>query len=356
MTLLKKIKYGLAAIVALPSYIAAFRHGGIRLTEDMAVWIKKTDCPFVNRFWAYVYLMSNYPPFRNIVCYRINSEKSHSIFQFRGWALMPAQKDIYIICDDIGGGFYISHGYATVIYAKCIGRNFHAFQSITIGQKNGLVPTIGDNVTIYSGARVFGNVMIGNNVEVGANAVVLQDVPSNSIAVGIPAISKAKQQSVVVGTYENPLVSVVVLTYNQVDVVEETLKALSLQTYPYLEFVISDDCSTDGTWEKIKGWKTILSAKGKVILNRQNTNMGITANYNKAFSLCTGKVIVINEGDDISVPDRILRLVGVFISKSPVLIQSRYKLIKDKQVVENQDVMAIRGGISLRKYHYLQVA
>lgn len=50
MTLLKKIKYGLAAIVALPSYIAAFRFGGIRLTEDMAVWIEKKACPFVNRF------------------------------------------------------------------------------------------------------------------------------------------------------------------------------------------------------------------------------------------------------------------------------------------------------------------
>ena len=71
MTLLKKIKYGLAAIVALPSYIAAFRFGGIRLTEDMAVWIEKKACPFVNRFWAYVYLMSNYPPFRNIVLWSI---------------------------------------------------------------------------------------------------------------------------------------------------------------------------------------------------------------------------------------------------------------------------------------------
>lgn len=346
MTLLKKIKYGLAAIVALPSYIAAFRYGGIRLTEDMAVWIKKTDCPFVNRFWAYVYLMSNYPPFRNIVYYRINSEKQHSIFQFRGWALMPAQKDIYIVCDEIGGGFYISHGYATVIYAKCIGRNFHAFQSITIGQKNGLVPTIGDNVTIYSGARVFGDIMIGDNVEVGANAVVLRDIPSNSIAVGIPAVSKEKQQQQpAVSANENPLVSVVVLTYNQVDVVEETLKALFLQTYPCLEFVISDDCSTDGTWEKIKEWENILSAKGKVILNRQNTNMGITANYNKAFSLCTGKVIVINEGDDISVSDRISHLVDVFMSKSPVLIQSGYKLMFDRQVVENQNNIAISGGV-----------
>ena len=49
------------------------------------------------------------------------------------------------------------------------------------------VPTIGNNVTIYSGAKVLGNIIIGDNVIVGANAVVLRDVPANCVVAGVPA-------------------------------------------------------------------------------------------------------------------------------------------------------------------------
>ncbi len=335
MKLMKKIKYCLAAVFALPAYIAGFRNGGERLQEDMAVWTKKTNCPFQSRFRAFVFLMLNYPPFRNIVYYRINSYKSHGGRRFYGWWLLPAQKDIYIECEDIAGGFYISHGFSTVIYARYIGTNFHAFQSITVGQKNGEIPTIGNNVTIYTGAKIIGDVVIGDNVEIGANAVVLHDVPSNHIAVGVPAILKAKQpQNAVV---EKPLVSVIVVTYNQADWIEETLEALCKQTYPNLEFILSDDCSSDDTWEKILHFEAKLSDKGKVVLNRQNKNMGITANYNKAFSLCSGKIIVINEGDDISMPNRISTLVEAFSDLShPILIQSGYDLLVNGQTVDNQ--------------------
>ena len=48
-------------------------------------------------------------------------------------------------------------------------------------------PTIGDNVTIYAGACVIGGIKIGNNVVIGANAVVTKDIPDNSVVVGNPA-------------------------------------------------------------------------------------------------------------------------------------------------------------------------
>ena len=48
-------------------------------------------------------------------------------------------------------------------------------------------PVIGDNVVAYAGAKIIGNVHVGNNVVIGANAVVTKDVPDNAVVVGVPA-------------------------------------------------------------------------------------------------------------------------------------------------------------------------
>ena len=61
-------------------------------------------------------------------------------------------------------------------------------QQVTIGElSDGLAPVIGSRVYIGAGAKILGKVIIGNGVRIGANAVVLCDVPDNSTAVGIPA-------------------------------------------------------------------------------------------------------------------------------------------------------------------------
>jgi serine O-acetyltransferase len=88
----------------------------------------------------------------------------------------------------IGPGFYIGHfGGITIAPGVVIGRNCNVSQQITIGLsgqggKAG-VPTIGDNVYLAPGARVFGKISIGNNVKIGANAVVYKDIPDNAIVV-----------------------------------------------------------------------------------------------------------------------------------------------------------------------------
>ena len=67
-----------------------------------------------------------------------------------------------------------------------IGKNCIIFHQVTIGndyRKLENVPTIGDNVTIYPGAKIVGKVHVGNNCEIGANAVVVHDVPDNSLVV-----------------------------------------------------------------------------------------------------------------------------------------------------------------------------
>lgn len=104
----------------------------------------------------------------------------------------------------IGPGLYIGHyGGITVSSVAVIGRDCNLSQGITIGvsgsgAKRG-APTIGDNVYIAPGARLFGKIVIGNNVKVGANAVIHKDLPDNAIAVldpGFKIISYAGNRSV----------------------------------------------------------------------------------------------------------------------------------------------------------------
>lgn len=68
-----------------------------------------------------------------------------------------------------------------------IGSNCRIYQGVTIGQSKGKYPHIGDNVIIYPGAKVIGDIRVGDNSIVGANAVVTKNVPTNTIVAGIPA-------------------------------------------------------------------------------------------------------------------------------------------------------------------------
>lgn len=91
----------------------------------------------------------------------------------------------------MGGGTKLAYGgIGIVIHSRAvIGCNCLIGQNVTIGGKSGWyeVPVIGDNVHISAGARVLGPIRIGNNVIIGANAVVVKDVPDNCIVAGIPA-------------------------------------------------------------------------------------------------------------------------------------------------------------------------
>lgn len=107
----------------------------------------------------------------------------------------------------IGPGLYIGHfGGITISPAAVIGSNCNIAQNVTIGvagkgEKRG-VPKIGDNVHIAPGARVFGKIVIGNNVKIGANAVVNADIPNDSIAVlspGFVILSRNKSKGELVG-------------------------------------------------------------------------------------------------------------------------------------------------------------
>lgn len=91
---------------------------------------------------------------------------------------------------DVGPGLYIGHTGLIIIHPEVkIGANLTIAHGVTIGAK-GLgeegIPVIGDNVFIGSGAKVLGKISIGNNVRIGANAVVITDIPDNATVVGVP--------------------------------------------------------------------------------------------------------------------------------------------------------------------------
>ena len=91
----------------------------------------------------------------------------------------------------IGKGFFIDHGMGVVIGETSeIGDNVTLFQGVTLGgtgkERGKRHPTIGNNVVIGTGAKILGAIRIGDHVRIGANSVVLQDVPPYSTVVGIP--------------------------------------------------------------------------------------------------------------------------------------------------------------------------
>jgi len=89
----------------------------------------------------------------------------------------------------IGGGILAHNCCGTVINKEAvIGSGVTIFQNVTIGGRKGSgAPIIGDNVLIGAGAVILGDVKIGNNAQIGANAVVIKDVPENATVVGVPA-------------------------------------------------------------------------------------------------------------------------------------------------------------------------
>ena len=93
----------------------------------------------------------------------------------------------------LGRRFFIDHGMGVVIGETAeVGDDVMLYHGVTLGgrslQKVKRHPTVGHRVTIGAGARILGPVEIGDDVQVGANSVVVKDVPAGAIATGIPAV------------------------------------------------------------------------------------------------------------------------------------------------------------------------
>ena len=107
--------------------------------------------------------------------------------RWRRWSVISGA-EIPLNCR-IGGGLLIPHPNGIVIHSDVeIGVNCLIFQQVTIGVGStpGL-PKVGGQVNIGAGAKILGGVVIGDHAQIGANAVVIHDVPPGATAVGVPA-------------------------------------------------------------------------------------------------------------------------------------------------------------------------
>jgi serine O-acetyltransferase len=100
---------------------------------------------------------------------------------------------------NFGPGFVLIHSQGIVINSSVQGgRGIFIEHQVTIGAEKQQVPVLGNNVFIGAGAKILGAVRIGNDVKIGANAVVTKDLPDGATAVGIPArVIKIYDQSVI---------------------------------------------------------------------------------------------------------------------------------------------------------------
>ena len=105
------------------------------------------------------------------------------------------------------------------------------------------------------------------------------------------------------------LVSIVMLAFNQKHLVEESIRSLLAQDYPNCELVVSDDNSTDGTFEAMQAAVADYEGPIAVRLNRTTANRGILSHFYEAVGLSKGRFIVAAGGDDISLPHRVSTLV-----------------------------------------------
>ena len=119
------------------------------------------------------------------------------------------------------------------------------------------------------------------------------------------------------------------ITYNQEQYVREAIEGAFSQTYRPLEIVISDDCSSDGTFQIIEEMTANYAGPHKLVVNRNRENLGLIGHINRITSLSSGELIVYAAGDDISLPYRTEKLVERYLAsgRSASLIHSSVYLI-----------------------------
>lgn len=104
---------------------------------------------------------------------------------------------------------------------------------------------------------------------------------------------------------KNPLASLLIITYKQEHCIVETLNSAVSQDYDNLEIVVSDDHSPDNTYKIIEEYVANYSGPHKFIINRNEQNLRIVGNLNKAIELSHGDYLISLAGDDIAEPNRV---------------------------------------------------
>ncbi|GAH17447.1 unnamed protein product [marine sediment metagenome] len=96
------------------------------------------------------------------------------------------------------------------------------------------------------------------------------------------------------------LVSVIMPVFNSIQFLHESIQSILNQSYPYLEFIILDDCSEEPVFDLIKSYKDT-----RIVALRNSKNLGLTKSLNICLDKVRGDFVVRHDSDDISLPNRI---------------------------------------------------
>lgn len=142
-------------------------------------------------------------------------------------------------------------------------------------------------------------------------------------------------------------VSCVLISYNHVHTIENAVKSVLRQKLKNFEFIISDDCSNDGTWEKLINIK---KKHKNIILRKTKTNMGMAANANYAISLCRRPYIALLHHDDLY-PSNLLEEWAKMLEKysKAAFVFNSYKNHKTKTISTFMPSEIIEGDWLIRK-------
>jgi serine O-acetyltransferase len=159
------------------AYALTSRHRTI--DTDLEVWMREYDLHGSKTFGLHT-LLTRYKEYRNLFYYRL---KPYSLLLRLIYPPIPTLK---LNAKYIGPGLFIQHGEGSRINGEYIGAYCWVNQQVTIGYSNRRDrPTLHDHVRVGPGARILGAVTVGEGSTVGANAVIVKDVPSHCTVVGV---------------------------------------------------------------------------------------------------------------------------------------------------------------------------
>ena len=123
----------------------------------------------------------------------------------------------------------------------------------------------------------------------------------------------------------HPLVSIVMGTYNGSEFLKEQMDTLLAQTYPAIEIVIIDDCSTDATFDMLQAYA---SSDPRIRLSRNSSNLGYNLNFEQAVKAAHGEFIAIADQDDIWEVEKISEMMKAWDKPNLVMLHSPSALFK----------------------------
>jgi glycosyltransferase involved in cell wall biosynthesis len=147
-----------------------------------------------------------------------------------------------------------------------------------------------------------------------------------------------------------PLVTFALFSYNQEKYIREAVEGAFSQTYEPLEIILSDDCSTDRTFEIMQEMAAAYKGQHKLKLRRSPYNFGLAQHVNSVLADFSGQYLVLAAGDDISVPKRTSACVSTFLESNSTLVHSMVRYMDssgEEIIVERNNQPLLWGAADL---------